>query len=123
MMKKDKLIIGFVVFIMLLAFTIYNNQKIRVSELFAFTGIQDTSQIDPNKYYYVGKRMKQRTITPGKNTEKTCGPEFPDTVYKLADAVDPVCIQEISDDLYTFEATAVPGTLLLPTAPVDQVQP
>jgi hypothetical protein len=57
--------------------------------------------LDPTKFYSVGSRKVSATTTPGMNSTKTCT-EFPSTVYKLAQTIDPVCKTDNVDSNYQF---------------------
>ena len=89
-------------------------------EMFALTdgSVMDVSKTDPNKFYFVGKRIKSNTVTPSQNGGTDCS-EFPDTVFKPAPVVDATClVTDITagnvDVNYTFDAVAVKGNVLYP---------
>ena len=80
-------------------------KKSQKAEWFALSRpnvVNSPNDVDLAKWYYPGKRVKDITIKPGKNTTETCGPQFPDKAWKLAAAVAPECTPE-GDDVYQFE--------------------
>jgi hypothetical protein len=74
----------------------------RKSEKFVFgsTILQPRDGIDPEKWYFLGKRVQSRTITEPTGNGQPCS-EFPDTIYKEAQPIDAKC-RENSETNYTF---------------------
>ncbi len=70
------------------------------------------SDLDPTKYYLIGKRNTSNTSTPSRNGGKDCT-EFPEIAYKLAPPTDAVCKDNIMNDYYTWVDTQVSGKDIL----------
>ena len=81
--------------------------------------VVDVTQVDPTKFYYVGRRSKSNTTSPAQNGGTEC-PEFPDVVYQLAPVINATCqtsdiVGGNVDTNYTFDKTlSVKGNILYP---------
>jgi hypothetical protein len=72
----------------------------RKSENFSLPLVDASSNIDPDKWYFVGTRVKSRTLTEATGSGLPCV-EFPGTVYKEAEPVNATC-RENTVDNYSF---------------------
>ncbi len=68
--------------------------------------------LDPTKYYLIGKRNTSNTTTPSRNGGTDCE-EFPEIAYKLAPPTNAVCKDNIMNDYYTWVDTQVSGKDIL----------